>query len=74
MAVKEGIQNTMTEKCRSEKIVVHIYNTALYVSFQNVYAPDPDPEMNVIHYKRNFEQNEMLGLNDMKTENYEDDS
>ena len=55
-------------------LVTFISVYKFYVSFQNVYAPDPDPEMKVIHYKRNFEQNEMLGLNDMKTENYEDDS
>ena len=26
--------------------------------------------MTVTHYQRTFEQNEVLGLNDMKTENY----
>ena len=39
-----------------------------------MYAPEPDPELKVIRYKRNYEQNEILGLNDMKTENYENDS
>ncbi|XP_061164309.1 zinc finger protein ZPR1-like [Saccostrea echinata] len=38
---------------------------------QNVYAPEPDPEMTVEHYERSYEQNEDLGLNDLKTENYE---
>lgn len=38
---------------------------------QNVYAPEEDPELKVEHYKRTFEQNEELGLNDMKTEGYE---
>ena len=37
---------------------------------QNFYAPDLDPEMKVIDYERNYEQRELLGLNDMKTENY----
>ncbi|XP_022537076.2 zinc finger protein ZPR1 isoform X2 [Astyanax mexicanus] len=37
---------------------------------QNVYAPDPDPEMKIEKYTRTFEQNEDLGLNDMKTEDY----
>lgn len=37
---------------------------------QNVYAPEEDPEMKVEYYERSFEQNEELGLNDMKTENY----
>lgn len=38
---------------------------------QNVYAPDPDPEMTVEKYMRTFEQNEDLGLNDMQTEGYQ---
>ncbi|NXX84910.1 ZPR1 protein, partial [Urocolius indicus] len=38
---------------------------------QNVYAPDEDPELQVERYERTFEQNEELGLNDMKTEGYE---
>ncbi|NXK94521.1 ZPR1 protein, partial [Formicarius rufipectus] len=38
---------------------------------QNVYAPEEDPELRVEHYERTFEQNEDLGLNDMKTEGYE---
>uniref|UniRef100_A0A8B9R761 Zinc finger protein ZPR1 n=1 Tax=Astyanax mexicanus TaxID=7994 RepID=A0A8B9R761_ASTMX len=37
---------------------------------QNIYAPDPDPEMKIEKYTRTFEQNEDLGLNDMKTEDY----
>ncbi|NXX54888.1 ZPR1 protein, partial [Scopus umbretta] len=38
---------------------------------QNVYAPEEDPELTVERYERTFEQNEDLGLNDMKTEGYE---
>ena len=37
---------------------------------QNLYAPDDDPEMIVEKYERTFDQNEDLGLNDMKVENY----
>merc|ERR1719477_82019 len=37
---------------------------------QNIYAPDDDPEMTVEEYERTFEENEELGLNDMKTEDY----
>ncbi len=40
---------------------------------QNVWAPDPDPEMHVEEYQRSWEQNEELGLNDMKAENYQQD-
>ncbi|WBW73537.1 EF-1 alpha binding zinc finger protein Zpr1 [Schizosaccharomyces osmophilus] len=38
---------------------------------QNFYAPDPDPNMVIEQYDRSFEMNEELGLNDMKTENYQ---
>ncbi|XP_010179376.1 PREDICTED: zinc finger protein ZPR1, partial [Mesitornis unicolor] len=41
---------------------------------QNVYAPEEDPELTVDRYERTFEQNEDLGLNDMKTEGYEAES
>lgn len=40
---------------------------------QNVYAPESDPEMVVEKYTRSMEQNEELGLNDMKTEGYQED-
>lgn len=33
---------------------------------QNVYAPDPDPNMVIEDYERTFEENEELGLNDIK--------
>ncbi|XP_005987287.2 zinc finger protein ZPR1 [Latimeria chalumnae] len=39
---------------------------------QNVYAPDPDPEMKTEKYERTFDQSEELGLNDMKTEGYQE--
>ena len=39
---------------------------------QNFYAPDPDPEMLVVHYERDEEQNADLGLDFMKTEGYND--
>lgn len=42
-----------------------------FFTVQNVYAPDLDPEMTIEQYERTYEQNEDLGLNDMKTENYE---
>lgn len=40
---------------------------------QNLYAPDPDPEMTIEDYERPWEVNEDLGLNDMKLENYEEE-
>lgn len=41
---------------------------------QNLYAPDPDPAMTIEEYKRTFDQNESLGLNDIRLEDYEDDN
>jgi len=41
---------------------------------QNLFAPDNDPELEVTHYTRTHEQNDLLGLNDMKTENYNEES
>lgn len=41
---------------------------------QNLYAPDPDPEMSIEDYERSWDVNEDLGLNDMKLENYEEDA
>ena len=41
---------------------------------QNLYAPDPDPNMTIEFYERTFEQDEELGLNDMKVEGYEADA
>lgn len=38
---------------------------------QNLYAPDPDPNMTIEEYERSWEQNEVLGLNDMVVEGYE---
>ncbi|KAL6080658.1 nucleolar zinc-finger protein [Balamuthia mandrillaris] len=41
---------------------------------QNIYAPDDDPNMTIQEYERSWKQNEALGLNDMKTENYEEET
>ncbi|KAH9810596.1 ZPR1 zinc-finger domain-containing protein [Melampsora americana] len=37
---------------------------------QNIYAPDPDPELTKLEYTRTPEQDDELGLSDMKTEDY----
>ncbi|KAF8152561.1 ZPR1 zinc-finger domain-containing protein [Crassisporium funariophilum] len=41
---------------------------------QNLYAPDPDPGLEIEMYDRTFDQNEELGLNDIKVEGYEADA
>jgi zinc finger protein len=39
---------------------------------QSFAAPDPDPQMKVEEYDRTAEEEEELGLTDMKTEGYEE--
>jgi len=38
---------------------------------QDLYAPGPDPNLTTEVYERTWEQNEELGVNDMKVEGYE---
>ncbi|KAI5629227.1 zinc finger protein ZPR1, partial [Silurus asotus] len=60
------------DKIMSGEMDVHIIldDPAGNSYLQNVYAPDPDPELKIEKYVRTFEHNEDLGLNDMKTEGY----
>lgn len=41
---------------------------------QNLYAPDPDPNMQIEEYERTYEQNEELGLNGMVLEGYDEEA
>ncbi|XP_072049167.1 zinc finger protein ZPR1-like [Amphiura filiformis] len=52
------------------KVTVVLDDPAGNSYIQNVYAPDPDPEMVVEEYDRTAEQNDELGITDMRTENY----
>lgn len=38
---------------------------------QNLFAPEPDPNLTIEDYERSYDQNEDYGLNDIMTENYE---
>lgn len=60
------------DKVRSGELPAHLIldDPAGNSYLQNIYAPESDPEMQVVQYDRTFEQNEELGLNDMRTENY----
>ncbi|KAJ3235008.1 NAD-dependent protein deacetylase sirtuin-2 [Chytriomyces hyalinus] len=40
---------------------------------QNIYAPDPDPDMTIETYERTAEQNEDYGLNDLNVDDYQND-
>jgi zinc finger protein len=63
--------NHITKILAGEKFVtVVLDDPAGNCYFQNICAPDPDPQLTVEHYERTEEQNELLGLTDMKVENY----
>ena len=66
MSKKSNVEEEEEEE--EEDVVLHSF--IRFFLFQNVYAPDDDPEMVVEHYERTFEHNEELGLNDMNVDNY----
>lgn len=75
----DGAFETFLKKLKVVKTADHPFTLILddplansYV--QNLYAPDPDPNMTIEEYERTWEQNEDLGLNDMKVEGYEGDA
>lgn len=73
LQVKDTLLSQMSEVQTHRLLCCLICNELICrVCLQNVYAPDPDPEMTTEKYARTFEQNEDLGLNDMKTEGYQE--
>ncbi|XP_024249520.1 zinc finger protein ZPR1 isoform X2 [Oncorhynchus tshawytscha] len=70
----EGLLKDIKDLIMAGEMDVHVVldDPAGNSYLQNVYAPDPDPEMTTEKYTRTFEQNEDLGLNDMKTEGYQE--
>ncbi|KAK7686458.1 hypothetical protein QCA50_010682 [Cerrena zonata] len=70
----EGFLAKLKECKNAERQFTIILDDPLANSYlQNLYAPDPDPNMTIETYERAWEQNEELGLNDMKVEGYEGD-
>lgn len=65
--VLDGLQEVMELK-RSATIILDDPAGNSYV--QSLMAPMDDPKLIKEFYTRTFEQNDELGLNDMKTENY----
>ncbi|CCH41455.1 Zinc finger protein [Wickerhamomyces ciferrii] len=59
----ENLQEAIDGK---KKFTVKMEDPLAGSYIQNVYAPDDDPNMEIEDYERTFEQNEDLGLNDMK--------
>lgn len=64
----------MGKAIRAEKKFTVVLEDPLASSYvQNLCAPDPDPQLTIEDYERTEEEMEDLGLNDIKTEGYEED-
>lgn len=71
---KHSLTSVYTQVKNAERPFTLILDDPLSNSYvQNLYAPDPDPNMTIETYERSWEQNEELGLNDIKVEGYEVD-
>ncbi len=63
--------NNLTAICAGELKCSIILEDPLSNSYiQNIFAPDPDPNMIIEEFERTREQNDDLGISEMKTENY----
>lgn len=69
---REVIEQLEKLKAGGESFTVVVDDPLANSYIQNPFFPDPDPNMLEEEYERSWEQNEALGLNDMKTENYEE--
>ena len=65
-----GIDDILTKE-RHVEIILEDPAGNSYV--QNVYAPDDDPHLQVIEYDRTEDDDDELGIKDMKIEGYEND-
>jgi len=66
--------NNKRKKTSCQSFTHRVFFRMFLCLLQNLYAPDPDPELEVVHYERTKEQDDELGILDMKTEGYEQDS
>ncbi|KAI9821920.1 MAG: nucleolar zinc-finger protein [Pycnora praestabilis] len=65
-----AMEDAVTGKCKFT-VVLEDPLASSYV--QNLCAPDPDPQITIEDYERTEEEEEDLGLKDIKTEGYEED-
>ncbi|KAF7977618.1 hypothetical protein HWV62_3242 [Athelia sp. TMB] len=71
----EDFLKNLKEVKNAERPFTLIVDDPLANSYvQNLYAPDPDPAMEIESYERSWQQNEELGLNDMIVEGYGEES
>ncbi|KAI6164392.1 ZPR1 zinc-finger domain-containing protein [Pisolithus thermaeus] len=67
----QGFLKPLKEITNAERPFALILDDPLANSYlPNLYAPCPDPNMDIVTYERTWQQNEEMGLDDMKVENY----
>lgn len=70
----EEFFGTLTEAIEGKKPFTMIMEDPLAGSYVQSYtAPEPDPQIDMVDYDRTEEEEEHLGLRDIKTENYAED-
>jgi len=55
---------------QSNELIIEFDDPAGNSYVQNLNAPDIDEQLKITEYERSFDQNEQLGLNDIKVEDY----
>lgn len=74
-AALEIFLTSLKEVIDGKRLATIVLEDPLGLSYlQNLYAPDEDPNMRVEEFDRTWEDNELWGLNDMKTTGYEEDA
>ncbi|KAJ3242158.1 NAD-dependent protein deacetylase sirtuin-2 [Chytriomyces hyalinus] len=70
----ERLLAKLTKALNVETPYTIVLDDPLGTSFlQNIYAPDPDPDLTTETYERTVEQNEDYGLNDLNVDDYQND-
>lgn len=70
-----AVVDKLGEAARGELPVTLVLDDPCGNSYvQSLCAPDPDPALKVVRYQRSFDQDEALGLNDIQTEDYQEDT
>ena len=70
--MKALLTNLMAMRNGERKFTLRLVDPLARSFMQNPYAPGEDRNVNKFLRDRTFEENEMLGLNDMKVDNYQE--
>ena len=68
LSLKKRITLVLDDPAGNSYVQVHFIE--YFIFFQSLTAPLDDPRLEKEFYTRTYEQNDELGLNDMKVDNY----